>query len=296
MYGHVCLCVRVCVFQCYNYKWCIGGVNFTCQDGYSYNMCQGTAPDYFSLGNAVRFKCPTTSSGKWLLALLIIFLVLLAFVVINNYLVANFDSMDIFLDSIQRLAIVSQFQLRWHDGFAWFFFIFDTVLLDADLCRPECLMRWSFNESFWLQFGVLFLFILQFWLPCLWKCVREKRKHQRAWSEIVMEENSTCADDVHKSIQRTIDILGMMYAGIAKNVFDVFNCREISGQRWLRTDPNFQCDSSQHTTLLVFSSLVLVFYIVGFPVAMGYVLWKKQKNSEIHGKRLLATLGTLYDR
>jgi len=126
--------------------------------------------------------------------------------------------------------------------------------------------------------------------------VREKRKYQRAWSEIVMNENSTCADDVHKSIQRTIDILGMMYAGIAKNVFDVFNCREISGQRWLRTDPNFQCDSSQHTTLLVFSSLVLVFYIVGFPVAMGYVLWKKQKNSEIHGKRLLATLGTLYDR
>lgn len=228
-------------YKCHPSQNCEGGENFTCQIGFAGNLCEGSAPKYFSFGNGLRFKCPGTSSGRWLLSLAIILLVLLAFVIINNYLVANFDSMDIFLDSIQRLAIVSQFQMDWHPNFTNFsiFTIFDIVLLDADIGRPECLLPggWYFNASYWLQFGVLLLFVLQYWLPCLWKCVREKQKREHSWLEILTDPDLKCAPKVDKSIRRTIDILGMMYAGITKNVLDAFSCREISGQV-IRKEPN----------------------------------------------------------
>jgi len=126
--------------------------------------------------------------------------------------------------------------------------------------------------------------------------VREKQKHKQTWAQIFMGDDGACVIAMDLAARHTIDIVGMMYAGIAKLCMDVFVCRELSGEMWLVADPNSRCGTSQHIILSIFSALVLVFYIIGYPAAMGYVLWKKQENSEIHNKRTLATLGTLYAR
>ena len=36
--------------------------------------------------------------------------------------------------------------------------------------------------------------------------------------------------------------------------------------------------------------------MIGYPAVMGYLLYSKQQKCEIHTKKMLATLGTLYDR
>ena len=263
-------------------------------------MCEGTTFGYSSFGSGVRFKCPATEPGRWALSLCIIVLVLGAFVVINNYLAANFDSMDVFLDAIQRIAITSQFRLRWHRGFTEYsiFTIFEIVLLDADIGKPECLLPggWNFKDSYWLQFAVLMLFLTQIWLPCLFKCACEKRKGTHSWAYIFWNESSVCISQVHSSIRQSVDILGMMYAGITKLAFDSFSCRDLSGGRYMVDDPNFPCNTPEHLSTQAFSVFVIVFYVIGYPAVMGYLLFSKQQKCEIHQKKMLATLGTLYDR
>ena len=250
-------------YECETSK-CLGGQNFSCSEGNCCNMCEGTLPGYFSLGSGLRFKCPATELGRWLLSLAIIVLVLCAFILIHNYLCANFDSMDIFLDSIQRLAITSKFRLRWHKGFttASIFTFFEIVLLDADIAKPECLLPggWTFEHSFWLQFALLLFFLAEIWLPCMWQCVRAKLKDEQTWMQVCWTGSSASVDRVCKSIRRSVDILSMMYAGIAKLVFDTYTCRRLGSVTVLVADPNFACGTPEHTSIQVSA---------GFTVGLG---------------------------
>ena len=233
-------------------------------------------------------------------SLALLSLVLLLFVFLNNYVSANFDSLDIFLDSIQRVAIVSQFRLRWHGLFSSDFPIFtafEIVLLDADIARPECVLPlgWSYFESFWCQLVLLTLFLAVDWLPCLWFCHRERNERQCTWSEVFWDNHFKSAPKFQGAIRRTLEICSMMYPTISTYVLGSFVCRELSGEWWIERDPNFKCYTSKHTVLLVISGLLLPM-VFGFPVMLWYILYSRQQASQLHTEVNLATLGTLYDR
>ena len=83
---------------------CMGGEEHACGTGFGYRMCEGTANDYYNLGSSLRVECSGDTSVAIFVHVFWIALVLATFFFINQYLAANYESIDLFMDSLQRVA------------------------------------------------------------------------------------------------------------------------------------------------------------------------------------------------
>lgn len=274
---------------------CLGGKEHLCGTGFGYRMCEGTANHYYNLGSSLRVECSGDTSLAIFVHVFWIAFVLATFFFINQFLVSRYESIALFLDSLQRIAIVSNFRLRWPIALGPMFSMLEVVLLDADLARPDCVYNWNFADSYLVQKGLLFAFLLFFYGPVLFRAIRTSRQHQISLSEVLNEEKYE-GTAFNQAICSTLSIISMMYPTLTKNILDAFVCRNIDGGYFLVADPNFQCYTPSHMGMIAASSFLVPLLVVGFPATCTYVLWNKEKHRQMHHKKVLARWGTLYAR
>jgi len=281
-------------FECKSQR-CAGGPQFACEDGFAGIMCEGTQEGWYSFGTGVRVKCPAKKLNQILLHTALITAVLLIFFLLNRVLASRFDSIDLFLDSMQRLAIVSNFWLRWPEEFAPLFTLLEIVLLDADLARPDCVMSWNFFWSFWVQKMLLVLLFALIVVPVLFGAWRCKLKHNVSWKKVLTEPQYS-GQDVNRAIRHCIDMLLMMYPTLAKNTLDTFTCRKLGQHHYLVADPNFQCYSGNHLGMVIVSALLQPIFVFALPFGSLYFLIRNTRHQTLHKQVNLDRYGVLYAR
>ena len=52
---------------------------------------------------------------------------------------------------LQCAAIILTFNVAWHESLRWLEFALNLALFSVDVFRPDCVLTWGFERSFYLQ-------------------------------------------------------------------------------------------------------------------------------------------------
>jgi hypothetical protein len=93
-------------------------------------------------------------------------------------------------------------------------------------------------------------------------------------------------------------LLFIAYPGVSLKVLRLFKCRYIDGSWWLVADMRLRCYDSGWAGMIVLALLVIVVYVVGFPAAVLWLLWKRRHAlfaTDAAGTELRTKYGFLYE-
>jgi hypothetical protein len=64
-----------------------------------------------------------------------------------------------------------------------------------------------------------------------------------------------------------------IYPTASNNLTKTFACHDVDGTRYLRADYNFECDTNTWWTAVALASVLVIVFVVGFPLLTFYQLW-----------------------
>ncbi len=281
----------VCVVPCDPPESCLGD-NF-CAFGYTSKppmwRCSSCDTGFYKRAGEC-IKCPDSPA-----ALFIGFIILIVAAggvgFMLNKRQVNIAVISIGIDFFQVLAIFSQSRIKWPPIVKELLHVLSAFNLNIEIVAPECLIPdVSYKQKFWfimllpVSVGGLLLGGL-FTSLALWKIIKGMPK--KKWFS-------------HKPtlISSTLILFYMLYLYLTRTVFDVFNCSPTQppdGYTYLSVVfERCGVPGGTQVTLLPFAVAGLIVYTGGYPLFIGYTLYKNREL--VMEDQLLRAKGTGVDR
>lgn len=136
-----------------------------CRLGYSLPLCMICERNYFNFGTSC-VPCPESESLRWAMSLGLIAVVLVLWILLNNYLADSSDSIDMALLFAQIGANIGMFNLQWSPSVNNLIAVFQIANFLVDTITPNCIFVWTYAHSFFLQLFLPFALIAWYSLHC----------------------------------------------------------------------------------------------------------------------------------
>ena len=191
-------------------------------------------------------------------------------------------------DFAQIAGVLGGFDLDWPDSLATFLGLCGILDFDIDVTGPECIVRWTWAHNMILQLSlplvVGLINVLQYGVLSVFRPAQslEIAKHRRA-----------------QVISKYLAFVNCLYMTLVRYTVGAFICMDLTDSKRLRVltaDPNIDCDSGDHTSLMIVAGVGLVLYTIGFPVVAVWALSMVDKRQEHNSVLRLRQFGDLYDR
>ncbi|GMH37095.1 hypothetical protein BSKO_04968 [Bryopsis sp. KO-2023] len=265
------------MFSCDPTHACVGGRGDLCARGHSGRVCKECEDGYFGVNIGCR-RCPAPA-----IVVIVIVVLVMAWYVLNVVISTNMASLDMLLSWAQLANIVGDVGLNWPDKLSVMFSLANLLDFDVDILEPSCLTRWSFSHNFVVQ--LLFPLFMSF-LALLgyvvaygtlrWRqvCTPERYDAAKRWTSWLVtftEDRNELAVKWDKTIAKFLVSVEVTYITVTKYCFDAFSCEDIAGVSVLRSAPSIECNTTEHSWLMVLGVGGTLFYSLGYLI---FVAWK----------------------
>ena len=249
---------------------CVG--NNTCEEGYVAERCSECKPFEFFRISGVCKECP---SNPWLpiAGFIVVIIVMCGGSWYVNKKNLSLGMVAIGIDYFQVLAIFAQSNVKWPTLLLDFFNVFSYIAFNIDVAAPECLTpNLDFRVKWYLQLGlpigVAAMLVVSYFVVWVYKrCILGQS------AQVAAAHLSPC-------ITAMVTAMYVLYLLLCRRVFDVFNCNppvppDPRGTTYMEAT-NSPCwePGSLHMQVIPFAIFGLCFYVIGYPVFVGYFLFK----------------------
>jgi len=231
----------------------------------------------------------------------------------------GYDSIDILLLYMQGLALINRFSINWpvnsndtiSDMHKALHMFFDLVNFDVDFLKPQCIMDWTYQSSFYLQLmfpvlmaGVAFSHYLYAFL-CTKMFFKNVSYRTRAapWYRTFVQpldlskDESTLKHLLDSSVASFLQFAVMNFNVLCEKSFEVFMCADVGdGSQFITAGPEITCWSAQHYGMVFCASMSLVFNILGIPALLYALVKWAQYNDILNQRRFINAFGWVYMR
>eukprot|EP00003_Mantamonas_plastica_P005457 TRINITY_DN1438_c0_g2_i1.p1 TRINITY_DN1438_c0_g2~~TRINITY_DN1438_c0_g2_i1.p1 ORF type:complete len:2790 (-),score=923.47 TRINITY_DN1438_c0_g2_i1:15-8384(-) len=304
-------------FACPNEDACIGGQNATCNTGYTGPLCSVCAEGYGKFGVTCT-PCGATETS-WVLVILAIFLVclMLSFLVKTASVERskNATILKILLNYLQVIAFVGDLSVRWPRAIVEMFQMMRLSLFSLNLHPVDC----SIGPTYYERFVTYMVFpFLAFIGPFVWFCIyylyrryirppitdawKERRKSKQTYGQGEEEKPWLMTPENIKELQRqcktqyglTVLIATFLaHPIITKNSFQMFNCVDFDGFKFVAEDLSVSCDTAEHQFWTAMAVIMVCLYCTGVPVLAVVLLYRNRH--QLHTKKVQDRYRFLYD-
>ena len=271
----------VCIVACSPSEACIGGN--LCAAGYKSaspayrcNVCE---KGYYKRANEC-IRCPDSPVGV-IIACICVIMVLSAVGYVLNKKNVNLAFLSIAIDYFQIISIFLQSKIAWPPIIKNLMYVLSAFNFNLDIVAPECLVPdISYSQKFYFIQSLPLALIGFLGLVNLGYI---------GYKAFIKGRNSK---DLMRHVgafkSAGIIILYFLYLYITRTLLDIFNCAptipptyDSSGNIMTYLSVQFeQCGKpgGLQMTLMPVAILGIVFYSIGFPALIGYVLFKHKLN------------------
>lgn len=129
----------------------------SCKKGYAGRLCQHCAPDYFGIGGACQFKCPSRDNmrGRTAAMALLYAAKWWLWITVFSFLTVLYDALHILITFLQLCNIVGSFSLPFRKEIWWFDRSASVFNFDFDYINPGCTTTWTSDKSMYAQVGLI---------------------------------------------------------------------------------------------------------------------------------------------
>eukprot|EP00004_Rigifila_ramosa_P006239 TRINITY_DN1691_c0_g1_i2.p1 TRINITY_DN1691_c0_g1~~TRINITY_DN1691_c0_g1_i2.p1 ORF type:complete len:2795 (+),score=622.70 TRINITY_DN1691_c0_g1_i2:735-8387(+) len=237
---------------------CLGGKDSACLEGYSGPICDVCGPGYAGFGNTCD-KCPPDGLSVFLLLLLLSLLIGVVVFLVRTALGPQSDVAvvaKIMIHYIQQIAFLSAVSTVWPSPFLYLFNAYAIATLSARFLPVACLFRFRiFTYLLWYITlpvfalaiaGIIYLIITRLMDAKTAKAMRQTRNNYYLVTFLV--------------------ICFLTHTAVSLQVFQMFKCVKIGNVDYIAADKSELCHSPTHDAWIGISAVVLVFYVIAFPL------------------------------
>lgn len=263
-------------------------------------MCGGCASGYYSFFDSCE-ECPNGrfSSDSTMLTIIAWLIVILLWNVME-VLAETYVTMNTLMLYMQCLSIAQEFAVPWPDGLSAITSFFSIADFDIGVVDPACIMEWDYYTAsgFTLMLPLIFGFFscMNCVLAIIWtKTIRRRRVCGVFTLPFFLEDEKELPSFFRQCGATMMSILVILYNELCKKSFQSFLCETLpDGKQFLSADPTVECGTSAHQTMIGFSVLGILVYVIGVPAFFGYILSKKREADELKNSETLELYGFLY--
>ncbi|KAH8057671.1 hypothetical protein JL722_6762 [Aureococcus anophagefferens] len=279
--------------------------NFECARGFDDLLCTDvdTREDYFGIGGfPVRcgFRKGASRSRKIAASIAAIVGVGVVWFWIN-FGIQAYSALNIFFANLRVFFVVSKMNVEWPPVLIGWYAFFQMSQFDVDLiCLVAVLCLFYFGvaalkggdagpadrPSLSSPAGRPRRGLATATTPRRAASLRERRAQGRFMNRVFLKANYA------EAIAASINVGIICYPALLDNSLSALLCEQFSdGHRYVRSAPDFKCDTKKWYALVVLAALVIP-ALVAFPVGLALLLWRKR--DELGGAACLARYGGLY--
>ena len=218
-------------------------------------------------------KCPDSPAGLFIgFIILVVFMCGVAFQL--NKRQVNIAVVSIGIDFFQVLAIFSQSRIKWPPVIKELFHVLSAFNLNIEIVAPECLIPdVSYKQKFWfimiLPLCISAIFAINYVVILAYKAV------------ILGQEKKRWHSHSPALISSLLILVYMLYLYLTRTIFDVFNCTPTmppDGYTYLQVVfERCGVPGGTQVTLLPYAVAGLIVYTGGYPLYIGYSIWKNKE-------------------
>jgi hypothetical protein len=234
-----------------------------CSTGYTGYACSSCVfPTHFRSGLDCK-NCPLLVFR--VLAILAVTLILL--VVMYRMIsspIGVIPEMKVMMNSLQIIALYSRTPVKWIGLMASLINLASVTNLDFDIFTADCFQRFRFWSKFYLRFFLPHIFAYAIiGLTSLRLFLRKK----------------PLSDFKNQAISFWIAINVGFYALFMNTLLEPFRCLRQSDDVYVSaSDPSTKCFDAEWKRNLIFVIPTLFFYLIVFPLGLGFVLRSNRRN------------------
>ena len=244
-----------------------------CSKGTMGDLCNDCVEGFYKMNN----RCEVCPNNTWVLVLCAIGACLcggFAFYLFETYNV-NVAICNIFIDFAQVIAIFVGTDVPWPDDLRTLFSYLSVLNFNlVELLGIECSIELSYADKFFM-YQVAPLVLLG---ACLFIYGTLELAARLMHAPEKIRKLRTLGDNI---VGGYLIVFNLMYLSLCRSAMDIFNCREMvqpDGYSYMASTYD-QCYESggPHMEILPYAVLSVIFYCVGFPVALSTALWWNRK-------------------
>ena len=249
--------------------------NNTCSLGYTGERCGVCILGFYKFdGECVR--CPDLAGLYIALFVLGILFIAGAGWWLNKQKI-NLAFVSIGVDYLQVLALFARTKVSWPPFILAIFRALSALNLNIDLAAPECLSPEIGYGTKWTATMLLPLLVAGvFFLVYVGKYV-----YKRFVLRVNAEKRNT---HLPQLVGVNLTLFYLLYLYLTRTTFDVFNCSPTDpddGNVYLEVVFEKCWDSDLHNTLFPAAIVTLIFYVIAYPILVGYTLYKNKDKVKI---------------
>jgi hypothetical protein len=263
---------------CQPSKSCIG--DNQCAVGYTGERCARCAKRYYRLDGECE-ECPENPE------LVLLGFVALAICAVGAAVVLQRSGVNltigiISVDFFQVLAIFSRSKVNWPEPLRVLFRILSAFNLNLELAAPECLLE---------SFGATERFAGTLLIPVIAGCIFLLIHLVKLAYKVCVKKVAKEARNAHLPVMIAsfIAMFYFLYLFLSRQVFEVFNCSPTDppdGKTYLSmVFEECGLPGGVQETLTPWAVIALLTYVLGFPAAAAWVIWRHK--NEIKKDQLL---------
>lgn len=293
------------------YEECEAGAcdgDFACHTGYRQDyvknrLCSRVEPRYFTIaGMHPPNKCFGNAVVRYLVFAMLFLGLFLLWIYLNLF--CDLAAVKLLVEHLQMIAIISDFNVDFPNRtMRCLSLLYDFVLFDVDIVQPTCMIEWSGTSSFYLTMTMP-LWGAFFYVPVLCKSLaavlEEATSPWTLWTGLCQDLHYYKGRHGAAAARATalaIELMYSLYPNICFVSIEMLVCdKDANGDMYTRMDPMIKCGSQQHRAPVAAAAFMILVYIIGFPLAIVFVLQRHIKRAGgVHEPHLVARLGWLYD-
>ena len=248
-----------------------------CSTGSGGPLCEVCVEDYYKISGTGCLKCGAKAGAIVVLALLCL-MPIVAYALIfrisdpNKHVV----NVKIAISFAQSVYIFSGISANWPSAFQDFMSIFGIVNLDlVELSSPQCALdaTYSYFDSFGFYIAALpaevAVVAVHYYLQAARLSAARDEGSPHAHAKRIAEWRARCW-------RAGLFMTTLTYPGVATKLVQYFNCKVVGGVNYLQADYTVVCNAGQHEELLPVALVFTALVVAGFPLALLYILVRKQ--------------------
>lgn len=245
-------------------------------------------------------ECTYSESLSFIGPLLII---LLIFPMIE-VCITNAESLEITLNFVQTVGLISGFAIPFNDATTEFLSFFAIFNVDIDVLHMAC-ANMEYRDIWLMQAVVIPLFYLVFCVVhvCMSRLLLSVVRQGIPGAETLLNigwrprRSFSFSSILDTHLPGIVFYLNMYYiTGISK-AFEPFACSQTeSGSYYLRAAPSIKCWEGEHLTILALDIIPLLIYFIGVPVVYSMILFYLIPKKGFNNARLNGTFGFIWSR
>jgi hypothetical protein len=262
-------------------------------------MCGGCANGHYSFFDSCE-ECPGGRySSESTMVTIIAWIIVIVLWNVMEVLAETYLTMNTLLLYMQCLSIAQEFAVPWPDSLSAVTTFFSIADFDIGVVDPACVMEWNYYiaSGFTLMLPLIFGFfsLLNCVLATIWVRTVGRRRVMGLTLPFFIESEKDLPPFFRQCCATFMSILVILYNELCKKSFSSFLCDTLpDGKQFLTADPTVECGTRDHQTMIGFSILGILVYVVGVPAFFGYVLWRKRQVDELKKVETCEMYGFLY--